>query len=303
MLITLAAAWTGVETVRPEAIDPDYHLRRDQLRARIAENPGRPVAVVVGSSRVAIGFAPELLPDPASPVLWFNSSHYGAGPVMNGVLLSRLLADGIRPDIVVFEVMPVFYVGESYSLLAHVVTGRDLMAIHRHTPPCELDWCYIRSRLTRVRDLAHAAEPYERTSPVRPHGGPSILIEDVTEADRAAKIAVQVDALGRFAQTMEVRSDADRALRAALRTCRERGITPILLFTPEGPAFRKFYDPAGLARFEEYVAGVARNHDTRVIDARDWLPESDFMDSHHPLRRGAAAFTARLVTEVGFGGR
>jgi hypothetical protein len=40
-----------------------------------------------------------------------------------------------------------------------------------------------------------------------------------------------------------------------------------------------------------------------LIDARDWLPEADFMDSHHPLRRGAAALTARLVAEIGFRGQ
>ena len=303
MVFTLVAAWAGVESVRPEAIDPDHHHRRGQLQERIAENPGRPVAVVIGSSRVALGFAPESLPNPASPVLWFNLAHFGSGPVMNHVVLSRLIDSGIRPDVVVFEVMPVFYVSESYSFLANFVTWRDLLSLHHRTSPFELDWCYVRSRATRVRDLLRAADPYEGARSQQPFGGPPISIESVTDEDRKAKIGVQFEALGRAAGAMEIRSEAIGALAGALNLCRAEGITPVLVFTPEGREFRKFYDPIGLAQFEEQVAEVARQHETRVIDARDWLHESDFMDSHHTLLRGTKKFTERLVAEVGFGSR
>ena len=300
VLVGLSAAWAGVEAIRPETVDPDYFLRRDALRARIAEQPGKPVALVIGSSRTAQAFSPETLPDPAGgPVLWYNASHFGAGPVFNGVMLSRLLADGVRPDVVVFEVMPVFYVSENDPFLAHHLTHRDLAGIHRHTPPGELDLCYLRDRLTRRGRLTRVADPFAGLVPPLPYGGNPTPILDVTAEDRAAKVAVQARALGAAARSLTVRPAADRALRAALAQCREHAIAPVLMLSPEGPTFRAFYDAAALARFEGYVADVAREYGVRVIDARDWLPEADFMDSHHPLHRGSVAFTARLVADVG----
>jgi hypothetical protein len=274
-------------------------MRSTASRARIAEHPGRPVALVIGSSRTALGFAPETLPDPAGgPVLWFNASHFGAGPVLNGVVLSRLLADGIRPDVVVFEVMPVFTVSENDPFLARHLTHRDLAGVHRFTPPGELDLCYLRDRLTRPARLSRVADPFAGVIPPLPYGGNPTPIVDVTPHDRAAKVAVQARALGPAAKDLNVRPVADRALRAALGLCRERGITAVLMLSPEGPTFRGFYDAAALARFEGYVTDVARENGVRLLDARDWLPEADFMDSHHPLYRGSVAFTSRLVAEL-----
>ncbi|MFO0799097.1 MAG: hypothetical protein U0804_16640 [Gemmataceae bacterium] len=298
-VVLLSAAWVGVETVRPEVVDPDYFQRRDALRARVAEHPGKPLAVVIGSSRMVQGFSPDTLPDPAGgPVLWFNAAHFGAGPVLNSVVLSRLLADGIKPDLVVFEIMPAFCVSENAPFLSHHLTHRDLAGIHRYTPPGELDLCYLRFRLTRPARLTRAAEPFAGIIPPLPYGGNPTPIIDVTEEDRAARLVVQTRALGAALKRLTVRPEADRALRASLQQCRAHGITPVLIRSPEGPTFRGFYDPAALARFEGYVADVARENGVRLIDARDWLAESDFMDSHHPLHRGSVAFTTRLVAEV-----
>jgi hypothetical protein len=35
-----------------------------------------------------------------------------------------------------------------------------------------------------------------------------------------------------------------------------------------------------------------------VVDARTWLDDDDFTDSHHPLQRGAEKFTRRLGREL-----
>jgi hypothetical protein len=85
-----------------------------------------------------------------------------------------------------------------------------------------------------------------------------------------------------------------------LSRCRERGIRPVLLLAPEAPSFRAAYDPAGWDRAEGYLRGLAKEHGAPLIDARGWLEEEDFFDSHHPMRAGAEAFTRRLVQEVGF---
>jgi hypothetical protein len=49
-----------------------------------------------------------------------------------------------------------------------------------------------------------------------------------------------------------------------------------------------------LARLKAFVATL----DAEVIDAREWLPDEQFRDSHHMFTAGAEAFTDRLTRDV-----
>jgi hypothetical protein len=83
--------------------DPEYGTKR----ARLAENRGRPLRLVLGSSRTNLGIHPVALPPlpavpardgaPTEPVV-FNASLMAAGPVLQLLCLRRLLSNGIRPD-------------------------------------------------------------------------------------------------------------------------------------------------------------------------------------------------------------
>ena len=42
--------------------------------------------------------------------------------------------------------------------------------------------------------------------------------------------------------------------------------------------------------------------EAKLIDARGWLPDDAFTDGHHPLRRGAAAFSTLLTQRVALTG-
>src|SRR5262249_15242489 len=69
------------------------------LRARTGANPGRPLALALGSSRLGVGLRPATcLPDANGPVL-FNCSLLGAGAVRGLVWLPGLFAGGGRPDL------------------------------------------------------------------------------------------------------------------------------------------------------------------------------------------------------------
>ena len=76
-----------VDTRYPEWYDREYHVRRDLLEDRVAEAPGRPLCLFVGSSRVVADFMPERLGNlhdrDGRPVTVFNYAHFGAGPRMN----------------------------------------------------------------------------------------------------------------------------------------------------------------------------------------------------------------------------
>src|SRR5258708_3955324 len=95
---------------RPEIADPEFGRKLVDLRTAIGRQPGRPVVLMLGSSRVATGFRPDSLPrhegyagrDP----LVFNFAQVGSGPEMAHLSLQRLLDSGIRPDWVLVEFWP-----------------------------------------------------------------------------------------------------------------------------------------------------------------------------------------------------
>src|SRR5439155_953665 len=77
-----ALAFAAMEVVRPDIRDPEYGKRIERLKARVAEHPRRPVVVVLGSSRAAMGVRPqawEELPHNESAPLLFNLARVGGG--------------------------------------------------------------------------------------------------------------------------------------------------------------------------------------------------------------------------------
>src|SRR5262249_41727915 len=50
------------ESAQPELRDPRYGYRFERLQQSLAEETGRPLVLVLGSSRVEVGFSPRELP-------------------------------------------------------------------------------------------------------------------------------------------------------------------------------------------------------------------------------------------------
>src|SRR5689334_18479620 len=70
----------------PDLYDAEYGVRLALLKTRLAEHPGCPLLLAIGSSRIGEGFDPEILPSLSTPsgerVLPFNFSHLSAGPIL-----------------------------------------------------------------------------------------------------------------------------------------------------------------------------------------------------------------------------
>src|SRR5262249_160119 len=130
IVLTLA-----LEILRPDVNDPEFEIRLACLEQRQEEDRDRPLLLVVGSSRLVTSFQPEILPplttSAGTPVLAFNFSHFGAGPVFNLVEVNRMLHKGVRPRWIVLEVMPPFLAGEGTSMLTTMTSTADLPALHR----------------------------------------------------------------------------------------------------------------------------------------------------------------------------
>src|SRR5204863_266374 len=74
----------------------------------------------------------------------------------------------------------------------------------------------------------------------------------------------------------------------------EKAIPVRLVLMPEADDFRALYPPATRERLDGFLRGLG----AECIDARTWVPQSEFTDGHHLLRGGAAIFSERLTREA-----
>jgi hypothetical protein len=296
----------------PELCDCEYGERLRTLRERRAEAPDRPQLLVLGSSRTVMAFAPEQLPPLPTPTgsnaLPFNFGLVGAGPILNLAQVSRMLADGVRPDWVVLELMPTFVCHENMAFISVHAAARDLPVIGRHVRWHRLYGEYALRRLwvapkypgellaRFAPDMLPTGLP--KAAAILPLGGCTYLQEDMSPSERERLSAISrknlQDYLGRF----QVSPAAEAATRETLDRLRSVGTRTLFLLTPEGPEIKSWYGPGARERFEKFISRLSREYDVPVVDARGWLGDDDTYDGHHALRRGAEKFTRRLGRDV-----
>lgn len=318
-LLCFALANVGLVVVMdwrgPTLYDLEYGTRLALLRQRQAEAPGRPAALVVGSSRVGLGFLPERLPPLRSAsgelVLPFNFSHLAAGPAFNLTVLHRLLREGVRPRWVLLEVNPGCMAHEGASTPVTMSSAADLPVLQRYFNPLKVWGVYLRSRLNpwhsrRLAILRHWAPCWATDA-----GGEDRITLGPLGGDAGWMLETRIDAEAKRRRTEAVRGIywenlqhyhidplTDRAVRESLQLCRREGVECALLLTPESNEYRSWYSAEGAADFDRYCAGLAGEYDVPIVDARTWLTDDQFTDGHHPLRVGAEAFTDRLGREA-----
>ena len=301
----------------PELYDPEFDVRMSLLRERMAERPGRPLLLFLGSSRTVMSFRPEVLPPlrtaGGEEALVFNFSHLAAGPVMNLMELRRLLRHGVRPDWLVVELMPPCLGKEGSSTAQSSAEVRDLPLLARYFSPWKVYGQFLRSRLVpwykhRQAFLRYYAPeltpPLERTdrdriSLQRLGGDDSWLLEARVDPEKIRRYTESARQ-GYFPALQNFRL-ADNPVRATAETldlCRRHHIPLVMVLTPEGTEFLNWYSPEALGQVHAYCARLAREYGVPVIDARRWLADSDFLDAHHVLTSGADHFTLRLGQDV-----
>jgi hypothetical protein len=330
VLLWLALGYLGIqlgllaaEEWWPFLRDPHYGYRVARLRERLAHADNRPVSVIMlGSSRTEGAFraAPveqELERQMGRPVALFNFGIPSAGPSMELLVLDRLLKQGIRPDGLLVEVLPPFLAGSLWeSSLSHLSTQRlnwrDLRLVQgldlRHENR-RLDWCCesllwpcYAHRYAIVSHLAPILLPVEK----RIDFSRGIDLCGWVEGCR-----FPVDAEIRRKQTEKAQQNFSAywnddqpcgpnctAMRLLLQRCRQEGIAVKLVLLPEGPTFRSWYRPAGWQALEGFLEQLHQEFGVEVVNAREWIDEEGFFDSHHLLPEAAARFSDRLGREV-----
>jgi hypothetical protein len=317
--LTLALA---IEWWLPQFRDPEYGRRLQTLRSRIASTPLHPFTIVMlGSSRTVNGFKASLVETELQhhwnrPVVAFNFGLTGAGPLVETLTLRRLLSEGVHPDLLLIEVLPsIFHMEHSGAEAAHLAFDRlwlrDLPVLTRYgseADKLERGWwraapipCFSH-RYAILSQLAPPLVPNEQR------------IDWIFSLDQTGWVhmswkwltkAVRERALGRaraeylpIVSRLHAGGLSCRTLCDLLQLCRNEKIGAALVLMPEGPTFRSWYSPASWEEFQSFLSDLHEEYGTPVINAREWVEEEGFFDSHHLLADGAEVFTRRLAVEV-----
>jgi hypothetical protein len=313
--------------------DPLFAGQLHRLRVCQEKAPGRPLVLMLGSSRTFEGFlaarasslcaggegsgsgtakdSPALAGDRAAPLI-FNFGLTSSFSLLELVFLHRLLASGVRPNLLLIELLPASLNKLDGRLLEEIwldagrLTTSELALVQRyHTERKRLIryWCVSRcfpcawyaGELQR-----HLGLNYRRwvDEPVDSHGRYTGWSGEVTPGDRRWGTAVThwqyQDAFGEF----HLAEGSAQALRELLSCCRQERIPATLVLMPEGPEFRSWYTPAMRQGLSAFLGELQRDYQVPIADAREWIGEDGFRDSNHLIGAGTVAFTDRFVREV-----
>ena len=235
--------------------DPEYGKRLTGLKTQTAAHPNRPVVVVVGSSRTAMGVRPGALADDADAPLMFNMSMVGSGPMMQLITVRRLLADGVTPDAVLLEYWPAFLREDGkYSEQGRFATTR-LYPVDRQT----IDEYFTDPTATREQMRQQRLAPwYTHRLPLMNQVSGSWLPfyqrndssfekiddwgwlpgnEDTSPARWEAGHTASAEYYVPLFKEYQVSPIADRAIRATVAELRAAGVRVGLVYLPESERF------------------------------------------------------------------
>lgn len=306
----------AVHVVWPQLRDPEYGRRANRLAVRTAEHPARPLALVVGSSRTAMGVNPAAWeatrPGAPNDPLLFNLGTVGAGPVQQLLALRRALDDGKKPAVVLLEYWPpLLRTDGEYAEWRRVDARRlresDLSVVRDYFPDpsaTESDMRRARYdvfRFNRTRLLTQAV-PNMVPKPGRADVAWADLdrwgwlpgMEPKNETERRALIDHYRDEYRRRFAGHTIGADAARALRESVQVARAAGAQVAFVVLPESVEFRAWYPPDVEAAAREHLAALSAECGAPVIDARDWEPDAHLADGFHLSRTGSRAFTSKL---------
>jgi hypothetical protein len=323
-VLAVASAELGlavaVESYLPKVRDPEYALKEERLKACRAAAPDHSLVLMLGSSRATTGFRAGVLGAILRDcrITVFNGALTGSGPMMESVCLRRLLASGIRPDLVFVEVVPLHFnqPDDGPPLEERILRGARLThaEVSFLRPYCQ-ESGYLEGQWRNARLLAcarHRAELRDwlaldafkswakHDDPLRrmdDHGWHP-QEDDSSPADWRQATDRTCRRYAPFVRRFRLADQPARALAELLALCRREAIPVRLVLMPESSQFRSLYAPDVRAGIDEFLARLSRECQAPLIDGRDWVPDDEFRDGHHLRLPGAGTFTRRFWEEV-----
>lgn len=304
--------------------DPQYAMKADLLRERLAEKPGNPLWVVLGSSRVDDGVKPDVMEDmlhgEKAPLL-FNFGMSGSDLFRELIILRRLISDGMKPQRVGIEILPPLLSSNESSF----ISAPSLLVRMRHNElevQCSHSFnskfvckTWMESRTNPIFKWGTKVEmqtmPAWRLLPVpflRQIGDNKNVFDKwgwcypffkkVSREDYFKGIQAGRRAFGPSLKDFKVTKNNDQVLREILDLCKQSDIDAFLLLMPESIDFQSIYPDQANKALESLVNHLKSDYGVVVINARSWIAPDGFIDGHHLLASGAEAFTRQFVEEL-----
>jgi hypothetical protein len=309
------------ENWQPGLRDPEWAAKLARLQA-LRGPDGKALVLMVGSSRTLFGFQPALLDGKKAPdhrtVAAFNFGLAGAGPLREWLCLRHLLAQGVRPSLLLVEVMPILLNEpgpgrqcEQNWIYVSGLGGVDALRLRRYySKPSRLVHTWLRCQLLpwyshRQRILYTLAQswlPLNGRMALLSRMDPLGWIPATLEATPATVRQANTTNIGRLyipaLQDYRVGVQPARALADLLERCRRANIPAALVLMPETNALRSWYTPQARAQLIGLLTALQREYHVGLLDARAWVADEGFTDPQHLTAAGAAAFSARFSDEV-----
>lgn len=310
------------DDVIPHVRDPEYARRAMRWHARSAEQPNRPVVLVLGSSRVAMGVRSaaweEVRPAGDAAPMILNMSAAGHGPVGQLMFFKRILAEGPPPDAILLEFWPPFLrsdgeftdeartdwlrlgPGDHAIVSEYFENSQGVLKASRNArlnPFYEYRYKILNQINARWIQWKHRQEALWQN--IDAWGWLPGIPDDPSAYNRGLRMTKCYETYyQKLFNGFTFGPTSDRAFREIIALARERGIRVGLVYLPESEDFRAWYPPEVKRGADEYLARLTSEMHVPVIDARAWLPNDATCDGFHLFKPYAAEFSRRLGPEV-----
>ncbi|HWG42004.1 MAG TPA: hypothetical protein VN688_04400 [Gemmataceae bacterium] len=295
-------------------------IKGPRLRELVAEEPDRPLTLMLGSSRTCWALRAGSLdgmPGPdGQPQRVYNFGIPSTGPIHEWLYLRQMVAEGIRPRLLLVEFLPPLLCAPQRGVLSEEGTtaypwmsGRDFV---RMTPYLARpgrrgrDWlqanlapCYaFRLQLHAEVQRAAFGVPFPPLPAVDEWGWRTMTPKLLPAWERTRNVQREQGGYSPGLGHFRMGKGPKRALRDLLALCRRERIPVALVLMPESSEFRAVYSPEARAATRGLLAKLSHDYDAAVIDANLWVDDADFEDGHHVMAHGADVFTNRLRGEI-----
>jgi hypothetical protein len=313
----------AMERWLPNCRDRDYAWKMAQLKRMLEKEPDRPLVLFVGSSRTLGAFQADRISGQKGPdgrlLSAFNLGQAKTGPIRSWIRFQELLEQGIRPRLLVVEVLPFLFneaspgrVSEEDWIGGEWPSFRDLC---RYYPYCGMrrqiltDWIcarllpayYHRNYLLDyyARSWVHPANKLVSHRLFDSHGwytGEGIEFWVPWAAYRRTMKHWQQ--FGWQLKYCRLGDGPAQALRDLVQRCRQEHIPVALVLMPEPSLVRGWYSPLVRAQINSLMDELKQSYQTEVIDAREWIEDNRFCDALHMLPQGAYELTDLINDEI-----
>jgi hypothetical protein len=305
--------------------DPELarKIGRLQGRQRPTAQEARPLVVVqIGSSRTMAGLRGQvaetwLAQRLGRPVVLFNMGFPASGPILNRLNLERLFNAGVRPDLVLVEILPALLAADHpvmevrpERLPASQLRYGEMRLVARHAgtlrPGLAREWWsgqmppVFAFRFSFLSSVAPTLLPFtartDHYSGIDDSGWAPVPRRSLEQERQAL-----ARSLSEYRDTLRTFRLSPRALGVlceTIRRAREEAVPAALVLMPEGPIFRSWYPSVVHQQIDKALAKLSQECDAPLIDLRGCVGEEGFLDSHHLYHEGAALFTHCLARQV-----